>query len=61
MRALETGRLTEDELARVENLLSDNKKLSDRIWNCPCGHSKYDHDEKGCLYLGCRPICGESL
>lgn len=34
------------------------QSLLDRVWSCPCGHSKFDHDELGCAYLGCKPICG---
>lgn len=60
LRAMESGRLSDDELARIEDLVSDNEKLVGDVWGCLCGHSKYDHDEKGCLYLGCKPICGES-
>lgn len=60
MAALETGRLDSDFLDRVEALLAHTRSLNDGIWICACGHPTYDHDDLGCQYLGCKPICGVS-
>ena len=44
---------------RVDELLNTDRKTYAEIWNCPCGHHRYDHDEQGrCEYLACRKICG---
>lgn len=42
----------------AEQLLGEAKLVHDQIFTCPCGHSKWDHDEGGCVYLGCKHICG---
>lgn len=45
---------------RVEELLNTDRRAYSEIWNCPCGHHRYDHDEDGqCEYLACRKICGK--
>lgn len=47
-----------DLINRAESLLEANRPLYESVWSCACGHSKYDHDDNGCMYLGCIPICG---
>jgi hypothetical protein len=42
---------------RVRYLLDEADRLVEEAYLCPCGHSKYDHDEKGCMYLQCRGVC----
>jgi hypothetical protein len=55
-------KVSEDFMERVEDLLLLDRagKTYAETYLCECGHSKYDHDEKGCQYLGCAPICGVS-
>lgn len=48
----------EDALKKAADVLDANKPIFEDVWQCPCGHSKYDHDEKGCQFLGCKHICG---
>jgi hypothetical protein len=43
---------------RADALLDDAKTLQTQIFPCACGHAKWDHDDEGCLYLGCKNICG---
>lgn len=46
-------------IERAAEVLAANKPIYEATWQCPCGHSVYDHDEDGrCLYLVCVPICG---
>ena len=47
----------EDFEARRAMLLEEAAFLREEVVICPCGHSKYDHDDKGCMYLQCRGIC----
>lgn len=42
------------------DVLEANAPIFEDVWQCPCGHSKYDHDEEGCQFLVCKPICGGS-
>lgn len=58
IQAYDAGSLTPDLVSAAEDLLAANRPLFEKLWSCPCGHSVYDHDEKGCMYLGCRAICG---
>lgn len=44
--------------AVAHEVLDNTLVMIDQAWSCPCGHSKYDHDKLGCMYLGCRSICG---
>lgn len=56
---VESGQVRDESLLdRIEDLLRDYSKIYSAIWTCECGHSKYDHDENGCMYLPCRHICG---
>lgn len=55
---LDQGRYDPSLVDRIENLIADSKLVYDDIFECACGHSKYDHDDSGCLYLGCKSICG---
>lgn len=50
--------LTEDQLANAREILTVNQLMAEDIFTCECGHSKFDHDDKGCQFTGCRPICG---
>ena len=50
--------ITEDHLLNITEILSINQTQSDDIFTCACGHSVFDHDDKGCQYTGCKPICG---
>lgn len=50
--------ITEDHLLNITEVLEVNQMASDDVFTCACGHSTFDHDEKGCQYTGCRPICG---
>ena len=43
---------------RARELIRESHKVYEQVFLCPCGHSKYEHDEKGCQYLGCKHICG---
>lgn len=52
------GEIQPEFLDQVETLLQEVKPLYESIYECECGHSKYDHDEQGCQFLGCIPICG---
>jgi len=42
----------------LDEILDGADSLLVKVWECACGHSKFDHDDLGCMYLGCRPICG---
>lgn len=48
----------EQALRTGADVLDANKPIFEDVWQCPCGHSKYDHDENGCEFLVCAPICG---
>lgn len=56
--AVETGTIPEGLMDQIADLLEDSGELHESIYECECGHSKYDHDENGCQFLGCIPICG---
>lgn len=58
MTDLNQGRFDPDHWSRTEDLLGDVATLYDVIFPCACGHSKWDHDQDGCLYLTCKAICG---
>lgn len=57
-KSVETGQDSYELREEIEKLLTAVNPLMAEIYECACGHSKYDHDEDGCLWLGCRPICG---
>ena len=57
---LDAGKHDPDLFDRIENLLEDSRHVTGGIFECECGHSVYDHDERGCLYMGCKPICGRN-
>ncbi len=46
--------LTDDVINTARVFLEEHNVVT-----CPCGHLDVDHDEEGCLFLGCRPICGK--
>ena len=50
---------TEYHLEQIDEVLKVNQMMSEEVFTCLCGHSTFDHDEKGCQFLGCRPICGQ--
>lgn len=60
LRDVENDKVSDELLGRISDLLEADAKVYDDVWSCPCGHSKYDHDELGCQYRGCKPICGAS-
>jgi hypothetical protein len=33
--------------------------LTGHIETCSCGHLMTDHDQRGCCWLHCKPICGK--
>src|SRR5690348_16056822 len=39
------------------DVLDANRPIFEDVWQCPSGHSKYDHDDNGCEFLVCKPIC----
>lgn len=59
MESLKYGTLRAELLDRIDVLLEEARPLYESIYECECGHSKYDHDEKGCQFLGCLKICGK--
>lgn len=48
----------EHAIKKAGDVLDANTPMHEDVWQCPCGHSKYDHDENGCQFLVCKPICG---
>jgi len=50
--------ITEDHLDNITEILAINQTYSEDIFTCACGHSTFDHDDKGCQYIVCKPICG---
>jgi hypothetical protein len=58
MEGIKFGHLRNELLDRIEVLLQEARPLYESIYECECGHSKYDHDERGCQFLGCVSICG---
>lgn len=58
LRDVENGTPSEELLERISDLLQADAKVYDEVNSCACGHSKFDHDESGCQYLGCKAICG---
>lgn len=52
------GVITGDHLDNIDEILAINQTFSEDIFTCACGHSVFDHDDKGCQYIVCKPICG---
>lgn len=50
--------LTQDHIDQMEEVLKVNQMMSDSVFICACGHSTFDHDDLGCQFIGCKPICG---
>jgi len=57
--ALKENKVNDVAIARLDELVRESWPEVKRTLVCECGHVNADHDDKGCTYIGCKPICGK--